>query len=89
MKTAAEATTRFQMAPGDTTVGSRPMSEPEPTRRIEVFTGAGRRRAWSADQKAAIVADSFVRGRERLRRSAAAWFDATAAFHLASSGAQT
>ena len=24
MKTAAEATTRFQMAPGDTTVGSRP-----------------------------------------------------------------
>ena len=26
MKTAAEATTRFQMAPGDTTVGSRPTS---------------------------------------------------------------
>ena len=26
MKTAAEATTRFQMAPGDTTVGSRPHS---------------------------------------------------------------
>ena len=26
MKTAAEATTRFQMAPGDTTVGSRPQS---------------------------------------------------------------
>ena len=24
MKTVAEATTRFQMAPGDTTVGSRP-----------------------------------------------------------------
>ncbi len=40
------------------------MSEPEwaPTRRIEVFTGAGRRRTWSADQKAAIVADSFVEG---------------------------
>jgi transposase len=40
------------------------LSEPEwaPTRRIEVFTGAGRRRTWSADQKAAIVADSFVEG---------------------------
>jgi transposase len=40
------------------------MSEPEraPPRRIEVFTGAGRRRTWSADQKAAIVADSFVEG---------------------------
>jgi transposase len=32
------------------------MSEREPTRRIEVFTGAGRRRIWSVDQKAAIVA---------------------------------
>ncbi len=28
-------------------------------RRIEVFTGAGRRRAWSPDEKAAIVAESF------------------------------
>jgi transposase len=38
------------------------MSEPEvaPTRRIEVFTGAGRRRTWGADQKAAIVAESFA-----------------------------
>ena len=38
------------------------MSEREPTRRIEVFTGAGRRRTWSVDQKAAIVAESFVEG---------------------------
>lgn len=40
------------------------MSEPElaPTRRMEVFTGAGRRRSWSADQKAAIVAESFAEG---------------------------
>lgn len=40
------------------------MSEPEgaPTRRIEVFTGAGRRRTWAADQKAAIVAESFAEG---------------------------
>ncbi len=38
------------------------MSEREPTRRIEVFTGAGRRRIWSVDQKAAIVAESCVSG---------------------------
>ena len=29
-------------------------------RRIEVFTGAGRRREWSADQKALIVAESYA-----------------------------
>lgn len=28
-------------------------------RRIEVFTGAGRRREWSDEQKAAIVAESY------------------------------
>jgi transposase len=33
-----------------------PMSEP--ARRLEIFTGAGRRRTWSAEQKAAIVAES-------------------------------
>ena len=38
------------------------MSEREPTRRIEVFTGAGRRRIWSVDQKAANVAESCVSG---------------------------
>jgi transposase len=31
---------------------------PEPVRRIEVFTGAGRRRTWSTAEKAAIVAES-------------------------------
>jgi transposase len=30
----------------------------EPVRRLEVFTGAGRRRAWTAEQKAGIVAES-------------------------------
>jgi transposase len=35
-------------------------AEPEPVRRIEVFTGAGRRRAWSAAEKAAIVAESHT-----------------------------
>src|SRR5262245_50963088 len=32
---------------------------PEPVRRIEVFTGAGRRRSWSAAEKAAIIAESY------------------------------
>ena len=30
----------------------------ERARRVEVFTGAGRRRNWAADEKAAIVAES-------------------------------
>jgi transposase len=34
----------------------------EPVRRLEVFTGAGRRRAWSAEQKARIVAESCESG---------------------------
>jgi transposase len=34
----------------------KPISEP--ARRLEIFTGAGRRRTWSAVQKAAIVAES-------------------------------
>src|SRR6201996_504569 len=29
-------------------------------RRIEVFTGAGRRRVWSAELKASIVAESYA-----------------------------
>jgi transposase len=32
---------------------------PEPVRRMEVFTGAGRRRTWSAAEKAAIVSESY------------------------------
>jgi transposase len=32
--------------------------KPEPVRRIEVFTGAGRRRVWSEAEKASIVAES-------------------------------
>jgi len=34
----------------------------EPVRRLEVFTGAGRRRAWTADQKERIVAESYADG---------------------------
>jgi len=35
----------------------------ERARRIEVSTGAGRRRNWPADEKAAIVAESYAPGR--------------------------
>src|SRR3982751_5541782 len=39
------------------------MHMPERARRIEVFTGAGRRRNWPADEKAAIVAESYAPGK--------------------------
>jgi len=35
---------------------------PEPVRRMEVFTGAGRRQSWSAAEKGAIIADSYGAG---------------------------
>jgi transposase len=35
------------------------MSEIRPVARVEVFTGSGRRREWSFEQKAAIVAESY------------------------------
>jgi transposase len=34
----------------------------EPVRRLEVFTGAGRRRSWTAEQKAQILAESYESG---------------------------
>jgi len=34
-------------------------AEAAPARRIEVFTGAGRRRNWSAEDKAVIIAESY------------------------------
>src|SRR5580658_7547928 len=39
-----------------------PKSNAAAVRRLEVFTGAGRRRAWSADQKGMIVAESYSCG---------------------------
>jgi transposase len=39
-----------------------PKSKLEPVRRLEVFTGTGRRRAWSAEQKARIIAESYQSG---------------------------
>jgi transposase len=38
------------------------MSKAEPVRRLEVFTGAGRRRSWTTEQKAQIVAESCADG---------------------------
>ncbi|AYD04776.1 transposase [Neorhizobium sp. NCHU2750] len=37
-------------------------SDEEPVRRFEVFTGSGRRREWSDERKAQIVAESYVPG---------------------------
>ena len=37
-------------------------SKMEPVRRLEVFTGAGRRRSWTVEQKAQIVAESQAEG---------------------------
>ncbi|GJE53283.1 hypothetical protein GOFOIKOB_6361 [Methylobacterium tardum] len=34
----------------------------EPTRRLELFTGAGRRRTWTDEEKAAIITESDGRG---------------------------
>ena len=38
------------------------VAEPGLAQRIEVFTGTGRRRTWTAEQKAAIVAESYAEG---------------------------
>ena len=35
-------------------------SDLEPVRRFEVFTGSGRRREWSPEDKARIVAESYA-----------------------------
>ena len=37
-------------------------SKAEPVHRLEVFTGTGRRRAWTAEQKAQIIAESYADG---------------------------
>ena len=46
----------------DTELLLKPKSEPEPVRRLEVFTGAGRRRRWSSKQKARIVSETYETG---------------------------
>jgi transposase len=39
-----------------------PKSKPEPVRRLEVFTGSGRRRTWTSAQKEEILAESHESG---------------------------
>ena len=39
-----------------------PRTKGPPARRVEIFTGAGRRRSWSASEKSRIVAESLTRG---------------------------
>jgi transposase len=46
----------------DTELLLKPKPQPEPVRRLEVFTGSGHRRRWSAEQKAQIVAESYESG---------------------------
>lgn len=38
------------------------MAKSEAVRRLEIFTGAGRRRSWNAEQKAQVVAESVAGG---------------------------
>jgi transposase len=46
----------------DTELLPKSKAEQQPARRVEVFTGSGRRRAWSVEQKRQIVAESFESG---------------------------
>jgi transposase len=46
----------------DTELLLKPKPQLEPVHRLEVFTGSGRRRRWSAEQKAQIVAESYESG---------------------------
>ena len=46
----------------DTELLPKSKPEPEAVRRLEVFTGSGRRRRWTAEQKVRIVAESYDGG---------------------------
>ena len=64
--------------------------EPEvaPVRRLEVITGAGRRRRFTEDFKARVVEETLAPGRGRFRGCSTARPDATASVHAASASAQ-
>ena len=55
----------------------------KPVHRLEVFTGAGRRRTWSAEDKALIVAESLGKRRFCLSRGPTARTFTTAIVWLA------
>jgi transposase len=46
----------------DTELLLKPKEQPDPVRRLEVFTGAGRRRRWTLEEKARIVSETFEMG---------------------------
>ncbi len=62
------------------------MAMSEPIRRLELFTGAGRRRTGSDEEKAAIVAES-VGPAPRQCGGAPTWIERLAAVHVAAPGA--
>lgn len=39
-----------------------PRTKPAVDRRVEIFTGSGHRRSWSAEEKAQIIAESMAEG---------------------------
>ncbi|MBI3496225.1 MAG: transposase, partial [Proteobacteria bacterium] len=45
-----------------TDTGDDPRTTAAPARRVEIFTGAGQRRRWSAEDKVRIVAESMAPG---------------------------
>jgi hypothetical protein len=67
----------------DTELLPEPKREPEPVRRLEVFTGAGRRRRWTAEQKTRIVAESYESGETVCAGCAPARVDAAAVVRMA------
>ena len=56
----------------------------EPVRRLEVFTGAGRRRTWRDEDKARIVAEIATSG-DSVCRGSTPWIIAAAVVWLATS----
>jgi transposase len=46
----------------DTELLLKPKNDSAPVQRVEVFTGTGRRRRWTAEQKALIVSETYQRG---------------------------
>jgi hypothetical protein len=46
-------------------------SKLEPVRRVEVFTGAGRRLAWTVEQKAQILVESYESAQREVRPATA------------------
>ena len=59
---------------------------PEPVRRMEVSTGAGRRRSWSAAEKASIIAESYGAGETVCNVARCYGLTPAAVVHLSAAG---